>query len=196
MEIAQGLQAKYKLCKDCENDVNQNVPCLKCSPIAMLKPKLNLVGSVPEGTRAGGLQEIDVMMELKGLESSFFLKVTSATKLHLSTKGKTYFGKFKLNINCEPHLTVLQEDCHAKCVYIQGCFLFMPHVFFLFSDQLAFKAGIAYSLYDDDSGILHYGQLLELLLTATAKAFKELDQEGKLPANIRIGMHNEDFDPL
>ena len=93
MENAKGLQAKYELCKDCENDVNQSTPCQKCSPIAMLKPKLNLVGSVAEGTRSGGLQEIDVMMELQGLESSFFLKVTSATELHLSDKGKAFFGK-------------------------------------------------------------------------------------------------------
>ena len=101
MENARGLQAKFELCKDCENDVNENVPCQKCSPIALLKPKLNLVGSVPEGTRAGGLQEIDVMMELQGLQRSFFLKVTSSTKLCLSAKGKAFFGKFKINTNCE-----------------------------------------------------------------------------------------------
>ena len=137
MENAQGLQAKFEFCKDCENDVNQNTPCQKCSPIAMLKPKLNLVGSVAEGTRGGGLQEIDVMMELRGLESSFFLKVISATKLHLSAKGRAYFGNFKLNTNCEPHLTVLLEDCHpnntsvlySRCV---SFFLFMPHVFAIF----------------------------------------------------------------
>ena len=101
MENALALQGKFTLCEDCtqemvqqeKNNVNQNTPCQKCSPIAMLKPKMNLVGSVPESTRAGVLQEIDVMMELQGLESSYFLKVTSATKLHLSDRGKSYFGK-------------------------------------------------------------------------------------------------------
>ena len=107
MENAKALQGKFELCKDCaqeivqldKNMVNQIVPCQKCSPIAMLKPKLNLVGSVPESTRAGVLQEIDVMMNLRGLETSFFLKVTSATKLQLSDKGKAYFGKMKICIN-------------------------------------------------------------------------------------------------
>ena len=106
MENAKALQGKFELCKKCKKllkemdqqgkkGTKENIPCQKCPPIAMLMPKLNLVGSVPESTRAGVLQEIDVMMELQGLDSSFFEKVTSATKLHLSDKGKIYFGKMK-----------------------------------------------------------------------------------------------------
>ena len=102
-ENAKVLQAKFELCKDCakaeEMDKESNkriLECSKCSAIAMLRPKLYIVGSLPEGTRAGVLQEIDVMMELKGLKSSFFKKTTSASKLELEEEGKDYFGKIKL----------------------------------------------------------------------------------------------------
>ena len=67
------------------------------------------------------------------------------------------------------------------------------HVPFL--DQLARKAKLGYSLYDTDTSVLHYGKFLELILSQTSKAFKELDRDGKLPANIKIGIHNDDFDP-
>ena len=93
MEPARGLQCKFELCAECKNNVQQAFQCQKCTPISMLMPKLNLVGSVPEGTRVGGLQETDIMMDLQGLNSSFFVKVTSATRLYLSARGKIFFGK-------------------------------------------------------------------------------------------------------
>ena len=66
---------------------------------------------------------------------------------------------------------------------------------FPFLDQLARKAKLGYSLYDTETSVLHYGKFLELILSQTSKAFKELDRDGKLPANIKIGIHNDDFDP-
>lgn len=97
-ENAKVLQTKFELCKDCaktehvgKESNKQNLQCSKCPAIAMLRPKLNIVGSLPEGTRAGGLQEIDVMMEVKGLKSSFFKKTTSATKLELEIKGNFFW---------------------------------------------------------------------------------------------------------
>ena len=141
MENAQALQGKFELCKKCKKllqemvhqgkkGTKENIPCQKCPPIAMLLPKLNLVGSVPESTRAGVLQEIDVMMELQGLDSSFFEKVTSATKLHLSGKGKKYFGKMKINmlwtLDSLFLQSLLRENCpfSNKCHRIQGVFIY------------------------------------------------------------------------
>ena len=66
---------------------------------------------------------------------------------------------------------------------------------FPFLDQLAQKAKLGYSLYDTETGVVHCGKFLELLLSETSKAFKELAQDGKLPANIKIGILNDDFDP-
>ena len=66
---------------------------LKSLAMAMLRPKLSLVGSIPEGTRAGDIQEIDVMMELKGFQPCFIEKTNSATMLKLTTSGKMFFSK-------------------------------------------------------------------------------------------------------
>ena len=68
---------------------------LKSPGMAMLRPKLYLVGSIPEGTRAGIIQEIDVMMELKGFRPCFLQKTNSATMLKLTTSGKMFFSKLQ-----------------------------------------------------------------------------------------------------
>ena len=65
----------------------------KCPAMAMLAPKMNLVGSIPEGTRAGDIQEIDVMMELGGFQPCYLEPSESASTLKLSTIGKLYIGK-------------------------------------------------------------------------------------------------------
>ena len=41
---------------------------------------------------------------------------------------------------------------------------------------------------DEDSGHLHYGRLFEFMLSQTSKAFGVLEQEGKLPEGITLGM--------
>ena len=66
----------------------------KSPAMAMLRPKTFLVGSVPEGTRAGDTQEIDVMMELEGFQSCYLEKTNSATKLMLTASGQMFFSKF------------------------------------------------------------------------------------------------------
>lgn len=65
----------------------------KCPAMAMLSPKMSLVGSIPEGTRAGEIQEIDVMLELSSFHPSFLAPTESASKLTLTTPGKMYFCK-------------------------------------------------------------------------------------------------------
>jgi hypothetical protein len=62
--------------------------------MSMLGPRLYGVGSMPEGTRGGDTQEIDVMMDLRGFKQTFLLKATSATVLSLSPVGQTFFGEF------------------------------------------------------------------------------------------------------
>ena len=59
----------------------------------MLEPELALVGSMAEGTRAGGVQECDMMMQLKGFKPSFLLKTDSATRIPLSKLGKKFFSE-------------------------------------------------------------------------------------------------------
>ena len=127
METTKSLQCKFELCMECKNDVQQDFQCQKCTPIAMLIPKLNLVGSVPEGTRVGGLQETDIMMDLQGLNSSFFVKVTSATRLYLSARGKPFFGKDQ---NKYKGRAILSHPCQVFAglrltVQIQGIFHFL-----------------------------------------------------------------------
>ena len=58
-----------------------------------LEPEMSLVGSMPEGTRAGEVVEIDVMLQMKGFQKEFLIATKSATKLTLSQKGKAFFGK-------------------------------------------------------------------------------------------------------
>ena len=64
--------------------------------MAMLKPDMSLVGSMPEGTRAGDVVEIDVMMKLNGFKKDFLSMSQSATKLSLNEDGKTFFGRFTI----------------------------------------------------------------------------------------------------
>ena len=66
---------------------------LKSPAMAMLRPKMCLVGSIPEGTRAGGIQEIDIMMEMAGFQHCYLSPTESASSLKLTTIGKMYFGK-------------------------------------------------------------------------------------------------------
>ena len=64
--------------------------------MGMLKPDLSLVGSMPEGTRAGDVVEIDVMMNLAGFKKEFLRMSQSATELVLSGEGKGFFSKCKM----------------------------------------------------------------------------------------------------
>ena len=66
----------------------------KCPGMASLKPKMNLVGSIPEGTRAGEVREIDLMMDLTGFKQNFLAPTKSASTLLLNNKGNDFFGKF------------------------------------------------------------------------------------------------------
>lgn len=66
----------------------------KCPTMAMLDPKLNLVGSIPEGTRSGEVQEIDVMMELAGFKANYLAPTNTATSLLLTDDGKEFCSKF------------------------------------------------------------------------------------------------------
>lgn len=45
---------------------------LNIGSISVLKPRLILVGSVPEGTKIGKVTECDVMMKLEGLQDNPF----------------------------------------------------------------------------------------------------------------------------
>ena len=63
-----------------------------------------------------------------------------------------------------------------------------------FPGKLAEKCRTDRPFYFSD-GTLNYPRLKELLLEETARAFRQLDDERKLPANVRIGIHNEDFVP-
>ena len=68
------------------------------SPVmAMLDPKMSLVGSIPEGTRAGEIQEIFVMLKLASFQPCFLAPADSASTLKLTTPGRMYFCKFKKN---------------------------------------------------------------------------------------------------
>ena len=67
----------------------------KSPALAMLCPKLSLVGSIPEGTRAGDIQELDVMMDLMGFQPCYLEKTNSATALKLTESGKTFFCKLQ-----------------------------------------------------------------------------------------------------
>ena len=65
---------------------------------------------------------------------------------------------------------------------------------FLFSESLAQKCGEG-PFFDQETAILDYGRLFELLLKETAKAFKTIDNEKRLPKDMSIGIHNDDFKP-
>ena len=64
-----------------------------CPVMAMLEPSGNIIGSVPEETRGGDTQEIDVMMNFGGIKPEFLEKQTSATRIKLAKQGQTYFGE-------------------------------------------------------------------------------------------------------
>ena len=64
-----------------------------CPVMAMLEPSGNIIGSVPEATRGGDTQEIDVMMNFGGIKPEFLEKQTSATRIKLAKQGQTYFGE-------------------------------------------------------------------------------------------------------
>ena len=66
---------------------------LKSPALAILEPEMFLVGSIPEGTRVGHVQELDVMLELKAFKKCFLQPTESATKLILTDKGKEFFSK-------------------------------------------------------------------------------------------------------
>ena len=65
-----------------------------CPVMAMLEPFGNIIGSVPEETRGGETQEIDVMMNFGGIRPEFILKQKSATCINLAEDGIIFFGEF------------------------------------------------------------------------------------------------------
>ena len=65
----------------------------KYAAMAMLVLKLFVVGSMPERSRAGTVQEIDMMMELGGFKHEYLEQTDSATRLRLSKNGIEFFRK-------------------------------------------------------------------------------------------------------
>ena len=87
-----------------------------CPVMAMLKPSGNIIGSVPEETRGGETQEIDVMMNFGGIKAEFIEKQTSATCIKLASKGQQFFGK--LSVYAE-HLQLLCQPITYRHFFIQ-----------------------------------------------------------------------------
>ena len=58
-----------------------------CPVMAMLEPSGNIIGSVPEETRGGDTQEIDVMMNFGGIKPEF-LEKTNICNTHQTGKAR------------------------------------------------------------------------------------------------------------
>ena len=81
------------------------------SPMHLLKPRFTLMGSVPEGTRIGIANEMDVSVEFDGISSTPF-KMTEVDPYHLYSNelfadwmsayfdsgGRFLLGKFKMDL--------------------------------------------------------------------------------------------------
>ena len=64
----------------------------KSPSMAMLKPQFCLSGSIPENSRSGSLQEMDIMMTLKGVKENYLALTSSATQIKLTAEGQKFFG--------------------------------------------------------------------------------------------------------
>ena len=66
------------------------------SPVMiMLRGKIYLVGSMPEGSRNGDIQEVDCMLDLSNFKENFLQKTETATMLSLTEDGKSFFREYK-----------------------------------------------------------------------------------------------------
>ena len=70
------------------------------SPIAFLKPRFQIAGSIVEGTRLGSANELDLTLHFESMASDHFKVGDSALNYHLTDKGSDLMKNFTDGTDC------------------------------------------------------------------------------------------------
>ena len=88
------------------------------SPIAFLRPRFLIAGSIVEGTRLGSANELDLTLRFESMTSDHFKIGDSALAYHLTDKGTNLMKNFSDENDCFNMITFLKTLLQS----IQFCF--------------------------------------------------------------------------